>query len=454
MKIIIAGAGRIGGALAEMLTDEGHDITIIEKNPDTITQMSNKVDAICVQGSATIAEVLEEAGAKTADLVIAATEQDEVNMVCGISAKKLGTGRVVARVRDPEYLNQREFLGDALGLDEIINPEYECAKEISRILRFPRASRVDTFSQSSAEIVECKVRDGSAFDGIQLNQFEHAFKARVLVAAVERDGKAIIPRGDFTVKAGDRLNIIGSAKELKKLFTASGEYRKPVKRVVIMGGGRIAVYLSRLLADNDIGVTVVEKNRARCEELTDLLPNPDDVICGDATVSDVLHEEGIQEADAFVALTGDDGDNVITSLYAAGCGVAKVVTKVNREHYADILDDSPLDSIVTPKKIIAQQITRYVRGIDSPAGSRIETLYRIADGKVEALEFAIEENCRCTDTELKKMHLKPNVLIASITRDGKTIIPDGNATIRTGDRAIVVTTSGWLKNIDSIVEDN
>ena len=454
MKIVIAGAGRIGGELAEMLTNEGHDITIIEKNPDTIYQISNKVDAICVQGSATIGEVLEEAGANGADLVIAATEQDEVNMVCGISSKKLGTKRVVARVRDPEYLNQKKFLSDALGLDEIINPEYECAKEISRILRFPGASRVDTFSKSSAEIVECKVREGSAFDGIQLKDFEQTFRARTLVAAIERDGKAIIPRGDFTVKAGDRLNIIGSAKELKKLFSASGEYRKPVKRVVIMGGGRIAVYLSRLLADNDIGVTVVEKNRARCEELTDLLPHPDDVICGDATVSDVLHEEGIQEADAFVALTGDDGDNVITSLYAAGCGVAKVVTKVNREHYADILNDSSLESIVTPKKIIAQQIARYVRGIDSPEGSRIETLYRIADGKVEALEFAIEENCRCAGIELKNLHLKPNVLIASITRDGKTLIPDGNATIKTGDRAIVVTTAGWLKNIDAIVEDN
>jgi len=452
MKIIIAGAGKIGYSVASILADEGHDITVIDNDSATINTLSNNLDVICVEGSATNSETLLEAGAADADLLMAATRSDETNMVCGISARKLGTQHVIARIRDTAYLSQTEFLREALGLSVIVNPEYECAKEISRILRFPSAIRVDAFSKGSAEIMEHRVSPGGKLDGMPLKMLPQSFGAKVLVGVVERDGEAIIPNGDFSLRAGDLLSITGSARELRKFFVATGQYKRPVRKVMIMGGGRIAVYLTRMLLESGMSVTVVEASRQRCDELCDLIPQAD-IIHGDATRSEVLLEEGIRTADAFVALTGDDGDNIITSMYAKHNEVGKIVVKVNREYYTEILDSAGLDSVVAPKTLVAQQLARYVRAMSNSIGSSMETLYRLADGKVEALEFKVTEGSACVGVPLRTLRLKPNIIISAIVRGNKTIIPGGDTEICAGDHAVIVTKAGWLKDLDAIVEE-
>ena len=451
MKIVIAGTGKVGRTVAAVLSEEDNDVTIIDLDPETVSLVSNDLDVICVEGNAADPEALRGAGVASADLVVAATEKDEVNMVCGIASRKLGAKHVIARIRDPLYLHQVAFLRDAMGLSQIINPEYECAKEISRILRFPGASRVDAFSKGSVEIVEHRIPEKGALDGVALRDLGTRFGARVLVALVEREGNALIPNGNTVLRSGDRLSITGSSGELRRFFVAIGEYKRPVRRVMIMGGGRTAVYLTRLLEESGIDVTIVERSRERCDLLCDLVPQAH-IVCGDATFSDVLQEDGIATADGFVALTGDDGDNIITSLYARSCRVEKVVTKVNHEHFADILNDSGLDSIVSPKEIVALQLARYVRGLSDSAGSSVETLYRLVDGKVEVLEFQVLEESACVRVPLRELRMRDNILISALIRGSRTILPNGSTVIMPGDHAIVVTAAGRLRSLDEILE--
>ena len=438
MKIVIAGAGVIGGSVAEALADEGHDLTVIDCDPAIVTHISNSLDVICVEGNAADPELLREAGAAEADLVVAATEKDEVNMVCGIIARKMGANHVIARIRDPLYLSQTKFLREALGLSQIVNPEYECAKQISRILRFPSAARVVTFSKGSLEIVEHRVSAGTPLDGLKLSEMGNRFHARVLVALVSRDGKTLIPDGGTILQADDRLSITGSSQDLRRFFVEIGEYKKPVRQVMIMGGSTTSVYLTRLLQESGIDVTIIERNRGRCEELCELVPAAH-VVCGDATHSDVLLEDGILTADAFVSLTGDDGDNIITSLYARSVSVSKVVTRINREHFAAVLISTGLESIVSPKELVAQQLARYARALCDSAGSSVETLYRVGGGKIEVVEFRMDEDSACVRVPLRELKLKSDVLIAALIRGNKSIRPDGDTRILPGDHAVIVT---------------
>lgn len=451
MKIIIAGAGKVGSSVAGILAGEGHDITVIDKRADIISNISNNLDVICVQGSATSSATLIEAGAKEADLVLAATRNDEINMVCGISARKLGTKHVIARIRDTAYLHETEFLREALGLSAVVNPEYECAREISRILRFPSANRVDTFAKGSAELIDHRVLPGSKLCGKQLKELPQIFGAKVLVGVVQRGSEVIIPNGDFSIQENDRLSVTGASKELRRFFTATGEYRKPVKRVMIMGGSRIAVYLAKLLIETGISVTIVELNRELCRELSEEMPQAR-IINADASSGDVLLEEGLESMDAFVALTGDDGSNIITSIYAKSCKVGKIIVKVNREYYSEILSSAGIESVVTPRVLVSQQLARYVRAMSNSVGSSMETLYRFADGKVEALEFVVSESSACTGKALKELKLKSNIIVAALVRGKHTIIPDGNTDIRPGDHAIIIAKAGQLKELDSIIE--
>ncbi|MCR5663282.1 MAG: Trk system potassium transporter TrkA [Oscillospiraceae bacterium] len=450
MTIIIVGGGKVGHSVAATLSAEGHDITVIDTDEARIEQLSNELDVICVHGSATNPETLREAGAANADLLVAATEKDEVNMICGIAARRIGTKHVIARIRDPEYLHQTAFLRDALGLSVIINPEYECAKEISRILRFPSAVRVDTFSNGSVEIVNYRIPEDSRLSGMTLRELPRAFGARVLVVLVERGGEALIPNGDFALKAGDMLSVSGANAELRRFFVSIGHVQRPVKNVMIMGGGRIAVYLTRMLQESGMRVKVVDRDEARCQQLCDLIPEAS-IICGDATLGNVLIEEGLYRADAFVALTGDDGDNIITSMYAKRCSVPKIVTKLARDHFADILASAGLDSIVSPRELVAQQLTGYVRATDS-SHEGMETLHRLADGKVEALEFKLQAGSHLLGIPLKDLKLKKNLLISAVIRGERCFIPDGSTTLQVGDHAVIVTAAGRLTRADQVLE--
>ena len=451
MKIIIAGAGKIGYAIAQALSQEGHDITVIDKDSAAINRISNELDLICIEGSATNSATLIEAGAREADIMVAATVSDEVNMVCGISAVKLGTPHVVARIRDTEYLVQSEFLREALGLSVVVNPEFECAKAISRMLRFPSAVRVVSFSKGSVEIVDHRVEQGDRLDGMALKELGRLIDGNVLISVVERDGKAFIPNGDFVLCAGDKLSISGSPKGLRNFFTALGKQKRRVKTVMIMGGGRTAVYLANLLEESGMTVTILERNRERCEQLCDLAPKAS-IINGDATRGDVLMEEGIRTVDAFVALTGEDGDNVITSLYARACNVDTVITKVNREHFAEITEKYGLDRVVAPKDLVAQKLALYVRAMDASKGSSMETLYKLADGKVEALEFKVNEDSRCIGKTLRELQLRSGILVCALIRGSRSIIPDGSTQILPGDHAVVVSAAGRLSALDDILE--
>ena len=450
MKIIVTGAGKVGFTVADQLAHEGHDITIIDSNPDKINRASNELDVICIEGNGASIDLLEEAGVRTADMLIAATGQDEINMICCMAARKLGTKYTVARIRNPEYLSQSEFLRETLGLSMAINPDLEAAAEISRILQFPSAARVETFSHGRVDMVTYRIPKDSKLAGMPLRHLSEKFHAKVLVCAVERGEDVLIPNGKYILHAEDRISIAGSQPELRSFFMNSGAYRKPVSSVIIMGGSRIAIYLTKLLTAAGITVTIIERDLKKCEHLAETLPKAR-IIQGDGTRRDVLIEEGLTNADAFVALSGYDEDNIIISMYASTLGVGKVVTKVNEEHFSEMLGNTSLDCIVVPKLLVAQQITRYVRAMQNSMGSSVETLYRLVDRRVEALEFIVGESSKCAGRMLKELEIKPDILIASVIRGGKSVIPDGNTEILPGDRAIVVTTNNGLDDLDDIL---
>lgn len=451
MKIIIAGAGKIGATIARTLSDEGHDITVVDNDANVIGYVSDEMDVICVEGSATSPETLETAGIKDTDVLIAATEEDEVNMICTIAGKKLGAKYAIARIRDPEYNQSFDFFRSAFGIDVLVNPELECAREIARVLSFPGASRVDAFSAGNVEIAEYKIPAGGKLDGKTLKELP-SFGARVLIAVVERGEKAFIPNGDFALQAGDRLSITGPAYELRRFFQALGAYKNPVKDVLIMGGGRIAVYLSKLLIASGIDVSIIDRSQETCEQLCDLVPGAK-IICSDATHGDVLREEGIRSAGAFVALTGDDGVNIITSMYVRTISKGKIVTKINHVHFADLLENADLDSIAIPKDIVAQQITGYIRGLDNSMGGSMETLHKLADGRVEAVEFKVREGTGCIGIPLKDLKIRSGMLLTSIVHNKKSFVPGGNSMVQAGDIVVVVSMAGSLKNLDGLLED-
>lgn len=451
MKIIIAGAGRVGYVLAESLEAEGHDITLIDRNADTIERAANELDVICCLGSATNPDTLREAGTESADILMAVTESDEANMICALAARRLGTKYTVARVRNPEYLAQTGFLREAIGLSLVVNPEYEFAKEISRILRFPSAVRVETFSKGSVEILDYRVPEGSPLNGLTLREVAKRFDTKVLVTVVERGEEASIPHGDFTLRSGDKLSLLGESREMRRFFSAVGGKQLRIKNVMVMGGSRACVYLADLLEESGISVTVIDRSRERCDELCDLIPHAR-VICGDATQDEVLLEEGVRTADAFVALTGDDGDNIVTAMYAKRCGVPKTVVKVNMRHFSGMLDGEN-DSMIAPKEIVAQQLTGFVRAISNSADwGSVETLHKLAGGKVEALEFQVGEGARCIGIPLCDLKLRRGVLISAIIRGNKTLIPNGLTVIEKGDHAVVVAPAGMLKDINDMTD--
>ncbi len=450
MHIVIVGDGKLGHSLARRLAEEGYDIVLVDKNADLLRASGNALDIGCVCGNGLNAEVLTEAGVPEADLLIAVTSTDEINILCCLVARRLGARHTIARVRDPECAKIVLSMREELGLSMTLNPEQAAATEIARIIRFPSAMKVDFFAKGRVEMVEVKVAAGSPLIGQPLAELYRKFHTRVLVCAVQRDGEVTIPRGDFVLQEGDLISLTATPNEITQLFRVLGLIGPKARTAMIVGGGRVSFYLAQQLIEAGIHVKIIEQNRQRCEELSDKLPRAT-VILGDGSDRETLREEGMAEADVLVALTGLDEENVVISMYAIADHVRKVIAKINHITFGEILEKTGIECVITPHLIAAGRILRYVRAMQSSVSSSMEALSKIVNEKVEAIEFRVREGFAGRDVPLKELKLKKNLLVASITRGGKLILPSGDDSIQEGDSVVVVTTLVGLEKLDDIL---
>ncbi len=454
MRIVIVGNGKVGFSLAEQLVSEKYDVTIVDMRDDALRRASDALDIMSVKGNGVSAATLQEAGAENADLLVAATNSDEVNMVCCLTAKRLGSKYTIARIRNPEYNAGLHDLKKNMGIDMVINPENATAVEISRLLRFPSAANIETFCRGRVELMGFRLQQ----DDFMVDQPLHALSSQVkklslLFCAVDREGEVIIPNGSFVPRAGDKLYLIGRPTSLDQFFRLLGRYSPKVKSVFIVGGGKISLYLAALLDKMHIRIKVVELNENRCRLVSETLPHAT-VICGDGTDQELLESERMTTADAFVALTDRDEDNLIISLYAMQKGLHKVITKSNRQNYAGIARAVGLDSVISPKLITAAQILQVVRGMQNSEGSVMNTLYRIADGSAEAMEFTVSAATRHLNTPLRELRLRKGILLAVIMREGEIIIPEGSSYIQEGDSVIIIAREHRLLDLNDIYADD
>lgn len=451
MNIAIVGCGKVGTALIEQLNKEGHDITAIDTNKDVVEAVVNKIDIMGIVGNGASYNIQIEAGIENTDLLIAVTGSDEVNLLCCLIAKKYGGCHAIARVRNPVYSQEISMLKDELGLSMIVNPEFAAANEIARVLRFPSAIKIDTFAKGRVELLKFRITSGSPLDSSSLIDISKRLKCDVLICAVERDDQVIIPNGSFVLKEKDIISIVASPNKASEFFKKMGIKTHQVKDTLIVGGGELTYYLARMLLGMGIDVTIIEQKRERCEVLSELLPKAI-VINGDGIDQSLLQEEGLDSVESFVALTNLDEENIMLSLYAKSRTKAKIITKVNRITFDDVINQLDLGSIICPKHITAEYIVRYVRGMQNSIGSNIETLYKIIDNRAEALEFIVKNGSPLIETPLEKLNLKDNIIIACINRNGKIIIPNGQDVIREKDTVIVVTTITGLNDIRDILK--
>lgn len=452
MRIIMVGCGKVGMTVTEQLSMENHDVTVIDTNSSVIHDVTNNFDVMGVVGNGASYGVQTEAGIENADLLIAMTDSDELNLLCCLIAKKAGGCNTIARVRNPVYNNEIRFIKEELGLSMAINPEAAAAKEIARILRFPSAIKIETFAKGRVELLKFIVGEGSILDGSSLIDVAKSTKSDVLVCAVERGDDVIIPNGRFVLQKEDTISIVASPKNSRDFFQKIGVETHQVKNSMIVGGGTIAYYLAKELIESGIQVKIVEKDHARCEHLSELLPKAV-IINGDATNQDTLMEEGLVHCESFVSLTGIDEGNIFLSLFAKSCSKAKIVTKINRISYEEIINNFHLGSLIYPKFITAENIVRYVRAMQNSIGSNVETLYKIIGNKAEALEFLISEDAPVVGIPLEELNIKDNLLIASINRAGEILTPKGKTQLQAGDTVIIVTTHTSLHDIKDILKE-
>ena len=451
MNIIIAGAGKVGYTVARQLAADGHDVSIIDSDRERLDKAMNAMDVIGFCGNAANPSVLEEAEVRRADVFIAATSADEINLVSCQFAKKMGAGHTMARIRSPEYMDRIELMREMMDLALALNPDQVAAEEISRVLQFPSATRIEVFPGCEFELVTARVSADSRLQGVPLTDMERRFGSRVLICAVERNGEIAIPKGDFVLREGDVVTITGTHNNLRKFFTSAGSYKKPVKTVTLLGGSRIAVYLAMLLRNTGVDVTIIEIDPARARYLAEILPDAD-IVCADGTDTSALAETGLDRADGFVALTNYDEDNIILSMYADKLGVDKVICKVNNQRFTDLLGSAFQDTTVTPKELMAQRILGFVRALSNSSElSTMEALYYLGEGRITAAEFVAGPGARCVGKPLKELRLRKDVLLSCVVRGGVSYIPDGRTVIEPGDLAVVITTDRAIRTLDEIL---
>lgn len=440
MKIIIIGAGKVGYTLAENLTAENNDVTIIDKNVHGIEKIEDNLDVMCIKGNGVSASILLEAGIENADLLIAVTGSDVINMVCCLTAKKLGVYQTVARVRDPEYADELSLIKDQLGVDFVINPEFAAAEEIARTLGFSSAINVERFASGRVRMVELKITPDVNFIGKKVRDIGKYSTSSVILGVIVRGHEVIVPTGEEKIRENDIVYVIGKSSNIYNFCKVCGKYPEKIKNVIIMGGGRIAYYLYKLLESMNMNIKIIEIDRERCYELSEMLPKAL-IINSDATEQEVLLSENIRGMDSFVAVTGIDEQNLMSSLIAKGMGVKKIVTKISRTNYINIVRDLGIDCIITPKLITTNQILKYARG------NAVESLLKIAGGEVEILEFLVEKNSNLINKAIKNIEIVENTIIATIVRKHEVVVPHGDDIIKKGDRVIVITKQ---KNISEL----
>ncbi len=451
MQIIIVGCGNVGSTLAEQLSKEGHNITIIDTKSDVVKHVSNTFDIMGIVGNGAGYSIQMEAGIENADLLIAVTSSDELNLLCCLIAKKAGGCHTIARVRNPVYSREINFIKEEMGLSMVINPEDAAAMEIARVLKFPSAIKIDTFAKGKIELVKYRIEEDSVLCDQALKNVSAKYKSEVLVSMVERDEDVFIPGGNFVLRAKDEISVIGSARNTVQFFKKLGVTTTKAKSAFIVGGGETGFYLASQLLSIGVKVKIVERDRGRCEELSELLPQAM-IICGDGTDRELLLEEGVAQTGAFVALTNLDEENIMLSLYVKSISKAKLITKVHRIAYDKIIGELDLGSVIYPKFITAETIITYVRAMQNSIGSNIETLYRMNNDRVEVLEFVVKEDSPVLGIPLQELKLKPNLLISCINHKGNVVIPRGQSVIKAGDTVVIVTTMTGLHDIKDILK--
>ncbi len=451
MKIIIVGCGKIGTTLAEQLSSEHHDLVVIDTNPQKIQQLSESIDVMGIVDNGASINVLSDAGIEDAHLLIAVTGSDELNLLCCVIAKKVSKCHTIARVRNPLYNKERNFIRKSLGITMIINPELASAIEISRLLRFPSAIELDTFAKGRVELLKFKLLPEFQLSGMSVMEIVDKLRCNVLICGVERGEEVFIPSGNFVLQDNDLISIMASPKNSASFFKKVGIHTHQVKNALIVGGGTLGYYLAALLIDLKIKVRIVENNQERCQQLSELLPEAT-VICGDGTDKKLLLQEGLTQTESFITLTNMDEENIFLSLFAKKNSKAKLITKVNRIAFDDIIDGLDIGSVIYPKYITADYILQYVRAMENSLSSNVETLYHILDNQAEALEFSVKEASSVTDIPLSQLNLKENLLIACINRNGSIQIPRGQDTIQVGDTVIIVTSVKGLRDLKDILK--
>ncbi|MBR6788828.1 MAG: Trk system potassium transporter TrkA [Clostridia bacterium] len=449
MKIVIIGLGKVGQEIARALSGENHSIVAIDKEQYLVDNLVHELDIIGYAGNGVVAEDQINAGVKNADIVLAVTKSDETNVVSCLIAKVLGAKRTVARVRDPEYSTQSEFMRKMLGIDLVVNPDKEAADEIARFLRYPSAEYVDTIGNGKADLIGVRVDEDSLLAGTSLNKLFSMIKFKVLACVVERAGEVIIPWGETVFQPGDIVYFTGNYRSLDALLRKISP-STIINSTLIVGGSRITHYLSQSLIESGHKVKIIEKNREKCERLSEMFPKAT-VICSNGSDKKLLSEEGIDGVDSFITLTGDDEQNILLSLYAVSKKVEKVVTKINDFTFAELFNDMELGSFVSPKRVASEKLVRYTRALETPHGSEIMELYKIADDKAELIMFGTREGSEILGKPLKELRVRRGTLIAGIIRGREFIVPDGNSTIEVGDEVLVVSAEDRYAHLDDVL---
>ena len=451
LSIIIVGCGKVGSTLIEQLSKEGHDITIIDHNAQKVQEVASQYDIMGLAGNGASYNVQMEAGIENADLIIAVTNSDELNLLCCTVAKQVGNCAAIARVRTPDYSSEAAYLRDRLGLALIINPELEAAREAARILYLPTALEINPFAHGQAELIKFKIPEGNVLSGMSIAYLGKHIAPDILICAIERCGEVHIPSGNFQMEAGDVISFVATRKCSKHFLEDIGFKTRRVKNVMIIGGGKATYYLAVQLIHMGISVKIIERDRQRCEELSTLLPKAV-IINGDGTDPELLTEEGIEYMESFIALTGVDEENVLLTLHARQVSNAKVITKINHLAFKGVISRLDLGSVIYPRYITSEAIIAYVRAKKNSMDSNIETLYHMFDHRVEAIEFRIDEDSKVTGSPLMNLPLKENLLVASINRNGSVLIPSGQDSIQVGDSVMIVTTHPGFKDILDILK--